>query len=50
MSKYKRLCLKAEMMNEEFQADGDRSRAVVIKVGTKYRIVVLKVLNNKEIR
>lgn len=50
MSKYKKLCLKAEMINEEFKAEGDKSRASVIQVGTKYRIVILKVLNNKEIK
>ena len=50
MRKYKRLCKKAEILNEEFKSNGDKSRAIVIQVGVKYKIAILKVMSSKEIR
>ena len=49
-SKYQKLCEKADYMNEEFKYEGDKSRAIVICVGQKYRIAILRVLGNRETR
>lgn len=42
---YRYLCGIAELMNEDFKAEGSKDRAVVMRIKGKLKVVVLKKVN-----